>query len=326
MDTDLDLRTLVSYLSPLARKTLESAAGRAVQYTHYSVCREHWLLTMLEDDGTDAVAILTHYDVDLSTLRGALDQRLKSFVAGNSRTPAMEKELWDLIRRAYYVATSDNYPIVRTGHILFALSNEARPSAWASYLSDLIPHARLTEELTFTLHGLTEHTKESAGCKPVVARRRCHVFISYCHSDFSFAATIASALEANDIKIWMDRRSVGIGQDWDEMIDNAIEQCHIMIIVMSPESVESLEVRSELKAARDQRKAIIPVLKAPCRIPRYLSLLQYVNVTDCEATDHRVIEQILGRIRSIKQEFNPAPETKRAIPTAPPQVSEDDNL
>ena len=50
-----------------------------------------------------------------------------------------------------------------------------------------------------------------------------------------------------------------------------------MVVMLTPNSVESEYVESEYHYARQQKKPIIPVLLTPCKIPMLLGVLQIVD-------------------------------------------------
>src|SRR3712207_6858665 len=79
--------------------------------------------------------------------------------------------------------------------------------------------------------------------------------------------------------VWIDQWDIPSGADWDYEIDKALYDCRHFLIVLSPEAVSSKEVRSELRAALNADKTIVPVLYKACRIPRNLTLIQYTDFT-----------------------------------------------
>ena len=66
-----------------------------------------------------------------------------------------------------------------------------------------------------------------------------------------------------------------------------------MLIVLTPESVASDEVRAELRAWLDLKKPIVPLLLRPCDVPRRLRLTQLVDMTSWSPDFSGGIERIL---------------------------------
>jgi tetratricopeptide (TPR) repeat protein len=105
------------------------------------------------------------------------------------------------------------------------------------------------------------------------------VFICYARTDKDFVLGLAKKLKDSGVSIWLDQWDIPSGADWDRAIDQAIHDCSQFLILLSPISVSSEEVRGELSAALRKKKMIIPVLYQQCEIPRRLLLLQYTDFT-----------------------------------------------
>ena len=60
----IDLKSLVGKLDEHCRRALEAAAGLTLSRSHYNVELEHWLLKLVDGNGTDVPLLLRHYDLD----------------------------------------------------------------------------------------------------------------------------------------------------------------------------------------------------------------------------------------------------------------------
>jgi hypothetical protein len=130
-----------------------------------------------------------------------------------------------------------------------------------------------------------------------------HIFLSYSSREWdSFVNKLAVDLKKSGVPLWVDRLDIPIGADWDQEIDEALYGCRLFLIILSPESVASKEVRGELRVALEEEKSIIPVLYRKCRIPRRLRLLQYIDFTDSSPEDHQRQSEILKAIDSLADE------------------------
>ncbi len=118
----MDLKGLIEKLNPVCRRALETAAGRCVAQTHYNVEVEHFLLELLEAEGTDLRVVLRYYEVDRDSLAKELTGALDGFRRGSSRTPAMSPQLPRLLQQAWLVSSVElGAPTVRSGAVLKAL-------------------------------------------------------------------------------------------------------------------------------------------------------------------------------------------------------------
>lgn len=68
------------------------------------------------------------------------------------------------------------------------------------------------------------------------------IFVSYAHLNESYAATVREILEQISVTYWIDRSKLVGGDVWNDEIRHAIEGCHLLILVATPESLRSIEV------------------------------------------------------------------------------------
>ena len=104
-------------------------------------------------------------------------------------------------------------------------------------------------------------------------------FLSYCHEDVSFALRLAQNLKVAGARVWFDRLDISFGERWDDAIQKAMNECPRMLVILSPASVDSENVRDELSYALDEKKPLIPVLYQQCSIPYRVRRFQYVDFT-----------------------------------------------
>lgn len=103
---------------------------------------------------------------------------------------------------------------------------------------------------------------------------RQKIFISYSRADAEFALKLAKDLRSAGADIWIDQLDIISGERWDEAVEEALEACRIILIILSPVSVASDNIRDELSFAIDEGKQIIPVLHKDCKIPFRIRRIQ----------------------------------------------------
>lgn len=84
------------------------------------------------------------------------------------------------------------------------------------------------------------------------------VFISYSAKDKEVADTICRIVEAAGVRCWIAPRDVQPGREWRPSIIEAIEHCHVMVLVFSDDANRSSQVSREVEVAFDEGKTIIP--------------------------------------------------------------------
>lgn len=111
-----------------------------------------------------------------------------------------------------------------------------------------------------------------------------HIFISYSHDDKIFAERLARDLDDAGLDVWIDFRRLRGGELWRDEIFNGIAQADVVVICLSPASIESEWVRREILMARGHHKRVIPVTPVQCfeMLDRYdetrwLSDIQVIN-------------------------------------------------
>lgn len=103
------------------------------------------------------------------------------------------------------------------------------------------------------------------------------IFISYSRKDIDFARKLAGDLEKAGYDVWWDITDLHGGDDWVRTLPAAIADSKYMIVVLTPNSVESEWVRKEYTQALNLRKKIIPIMLVPATVPFALNTINYVN-------------------------------------------------
>lgn len=66
------------------------------------------------------------------------------------------------------------------------------------------------------------------------------VFISYAHEDLSIAASIVGKLKSKGIKVWFDAQKLGGGDEYDQRIIKAINNCKFFVPILSSQVKKDL--------------------------------------------------------------------------------------
>jgi hypothetical protein len=109
-------------------------------------------------------------------------------------------------------------------------------------------------------------------------------FISYSRANSNFVVRLAKDLKAAGHDVWLDQLDIPKGARWDDELENALRTCTTFLIILSPESIESQNVKDEIGYAIDAGKHILPIMIKQCEIPFRLRRFQYVDFTN-EAHD-----------------------------------------
>ena len=118
-------------------------------------------------------------------------------------------------------------------------------------------------------------------------------FISYSRVNSDFALRLATDLKAAGLDVWLDQLDIPTGARWDDEIEKALDKSKTFLIVLTPESIQSQNVKDEVGYAIDAGKLILPVVIKPCNVPFRLRRFQYVDFTN------KAYEESLAEIRHL---------------------------
>src|SRR5437667_6841697 len=109
-----------------------------------------------------------------------------------------------------------------------------------------------------------------------VTNRPIRVFLSYASADKPAARYIAEALKESGVSPQFDEWELGWGDSLAERIGAAATSSDYVLILLSPASVDSNWIRSDINVAlsrelKDRAIRLLPVLIADCKIPSLLA-------------------------------------------------------
>lgn len=130
---------------------------------------------------------------------------------------------------------------------------------------------------------------------------REEVFISYAGSDRERVTPIVQDLRNAGVSAWIDQGGIDGALLWGQEIVEAIDNCKVMILMVSQASVESFNVVKEVALASEGRKHILPLHLEPTEIPatmRYqLAGIQHIELFRGDEKDiFSAILRSLGRL------------------------------
>lgn len=128
-----------------------------------------------------------------------------------------------------------------------------------------------------------------------------HHFISYSSIDaLDFAFRLRDELEAGPppTPVWLDRRDIQPGEDWDEAIAEALKTCRSLLFVMTRDSVEDESVcKREWTHALRYKKPVIPIKLHPdAEMPFRLAPRQHIDFARARESDEE-FNAALARLR-----------------------------
>jgi pSer/pThr/pTyr-binding forkhead associated (FHA) protein len=88
-----------------------------------------------------------------------------------------------------------------------------------------------------------------------------HLFIAYAREEWeAIVAPLMAILQDAGLKVWVDQYLVQGGDDWMLAVEQALSECWLLLLVVSPASLESRYVRLAYRYFLNREKPIIPML------------------------------------------------------------------
>lgn len=108
------------------------------------------------------------------------------------------------------------------------------------------------------------------------------VFLAHSSQDKQFTRRLASRLSSMGIRIWIDEAEIKIGDSLLSKIGSGISECDFLAAVLSPASIRSSWVQTELEIASTLQIngspiTVLPILIGDCQLPTYIKHKRYAD-------------------------------------------------
>jgi hypothetical protein len=130
------------------------------------------------------------------------------------------------------------------------------------------------------------------------------VFISHSSIDRTTASVVCAFLESQGLNCWIAPRDIQPGQSWGESIVNALDECPIMVLILTPQANASHHVDKEVERADNKGARIITFRVAEVTLKGsleyFLSAEHWLDAVNSPIETHlpRLIEAI-HRLRNL---------------------------
>lgn len=106
------------------------------------------------------------------------------------------------------------------------------------------------------------------------------IFVSYSSKDRPFALGLVKELQSLGANVWIDQLGIGLGENWDNAIEEALEKSGTFMLILSQTSVESPNVQDEVSIAINTKKKMVPILIEECKLPMRWQRRQYADLAN----------------------------------------------
>lgn len=124
------------------------------------------------------------------------------------------------------------------------------------------------------------------------------IFISHSSNDGDIAKRVCSKLEERGAGVWIAPRDIGPGEEWDEAIIEAIQDCDNVLVLISESANKSQQVKREINLAEGYNCTVIPILidgtEPAGKLKFFMETRQWLEVN--QKPDSKVIDQVLQAV------------------------------
>ena len=113
------------------------------------------------------------------------------------------------------------------------------------------------------------------------------IFISYAREDSEWVQAISESLAKRNIHAWVDTNALDYASLWKDEIEDAILRAQLIVVLVTPDFLDSLACRFEVERAERLRKRLLPVIDSRVQenqIPAALNAYQWFKLD--RNTDH----------------------------------------
>ena len=89
------------------------------------------------------------------------------------------------------------------------------------------------------------------------------VFLSHSSVDRQFASDVGAVMRRHGVPVWYSQANILGAQQWQDEIGHALQRCDWFVIVLSPNSINSMWVKRELSYALNEKRfenRIVPLV------------------------------------------------------------------
>lgn len=157
------------------------------------------------------------------------------------------------------------------------------------------------------------------------------IFISYSRRDLEFVTQLHQELSGRGLSAWFDQENIAVADHWRTSIAEGIRDCKLFVLVLSPDSTASVNVRKEVDLAERHNKTIVPIMWRQTEIPvameYQLAGIQYIDFAETAAQKNfeqiaNVLNRLLGGSSLKEATHDTAIAVESNLPALKPESAE----
>lgn len=173
------------------------------------------------------------------------------------------------------------------------------PEELRDYFSDT---AHIVLDPTRTL-GVTQSSSLGTGLEPTGLQD--HIFLAYAREDWErFVASLTVSLQDAGLNVWVEQYLTPDAPDWRMALEQALQECWLMVIVMSPRSLGLNHLKTAYRNFMHHQKPVLPLVYEPMvTLPVELAR-QRVILHDVK-NPQRSVHKLIYEIKEMRKQMRP---------------------
>lgn len=136
-----------------------------------------------------------------------------------------------------------------------------------------------------------------------------YIFLSHSTQDNDFTRELAERLAQFGFDVWVDFDNIGSGERWVLSIQNAVENCVAVVVVMSKSARDSEWVERETLLAMDLKKPIHIALIDDIPLPLHLINRQFTGFQEKQESSYKLLADALWAMDLVSAAPRKVPDT-----------------
>lgn len=132
-----------------------------------------------------------------------------------------------------------------------------------------------------------------------------HIFLAYSREDWErFVASMTVSLQDAGLNVWVEQYLTPGSPDWRASVDQALQECWLMVIVMSPRSLALNHLKSAYHHFLSHDKPVIPLVYEPLvTLPMDLARLRII--LHDRKNPRRSVHKLIYEIKEMRKQMRP---------------------
>jgi pSer/pThr/pTyr-binding forkhead associated (FHA) protein len=128
-----------------------------------------------------------------------------------------------------------------------------------------------------------------------------HIFLAYSREDWErFVAGLTVNLQDAGLNVWVEQYLTPGGADWREAVDQALQECWLMVIVMSPRSLALNHLKMAYRYFLSHDKPVIPLVYEPM-VTLPIELARQRIILHDRKNPRRSVDKLIYEIKEMRK-------------------------